>query len=118
VVAHLFIDADSDRTTGSLSFPCSAATLGADYEISLRSNRIGPLMTSVGNGCAAAFKPAAPAAITSQVVGSQVHIDVPVLAVHRPGDHVLGLYVQALRSTGGQIDSCPGQHDASLSVRY
>jgi hypothetical protein len=118
VVTHLFIDADTDRSTGRLSFPCGSATLGADYEISVHGNRPGVLMSSVGDGCGAAFKPVAQAEITTRVVGSQVRIDVPVRAVRRPGDHVLGLYAQAVRAAGGQIDACPGQHDPSLSVQY
>ena len=118
VVIRVFIDADSDRTTGSLSFPCSAATLGADYEIATSGEHIDQFMASTRDGCAAPFKTVSPAGLTIRAAGDRLNIGIPTRAVRHPGEHLIGLYAQALRTTGGQIDSCPGQHDRPVSVEY
>jgi hypothetical protein len=118
VVLHVFIDADSDRTTGSLSFPCSAATLGADYEITTHGARVDPLLRSTADGCATPFTPETSARLTMRVADDRASIGIPTRAVRRPGEHLIGLFAQALSSHGGQIDSCPGQHDRPLSVQY
>ena len=118
VVIRIFIDADSDRRTGSLSFPCPAATLGADYEIATQGDHTGQFMASVADGCARPFRAATSTGLTIDGAGDRLDVGIPTGAIRRPGEHVIGLYVQALRTTGGQIDSCPGQHNRPLSVRY
>ncbi len=118
VVLRVFIDADLDRTTGSLAFPCSGAILGADYELATRGPRTAEFLTSTKDGCSTAFTAKTSSGLTMHASGDQVSLQLPTHTIRRPGEHVIGLYAQALRTTGGQIDSCPGQHDRRLSVRY
>lgn len=118
VVLRVFIDADSDRTTGSLSFPCSAATLGADYELATRGPNTAQLLTSTADGCSTPFRARKSSDVTIHTSGARVDLGIPTRTVRRPGEHVIGLFAQAVRTSGGQIDSCPGQHDRRLSVRY
>jgi hypothetical protein len=117
-VLRVFIDADSDRTTGSLSFPCSAATLGADYEVVAHQGHSERFMTSTANGCETPFRATRSPRLTMRVADDRVNLGIPTSAVRRPGQHVIALAAQAVSTTGGQIDSCPGQHDRPLSVQY
>lgn len=117
VIIQLFIDADTDRTTGSLSFPCSSATLGVDYLVTIRGSEA-RLMSSVANGCRAPFRTVRAAAPSLRISTYAVVVRIPTAEIHRPATHLLEMYAQAALVSGGQIDFCPGQHDRPLSVRY